>query len=151
MIRTQAQRNLHPSLSPSKHCNKSFISAQPLMTTWSVAVHNSVSIDLSTFLFKVQANMPIFPHMPSRYLCVALRASWPFPNGRKCKINDRRSGDHVQGRVSKLTVTAAQEMQRTLEDAPVSDNNIHNAVNRPLWDKNTGFRPLALMTLYNHI
>lgn len=32
MIRTQAQRNHHPSLSlslsPSKHCNKSFISAQ---------------------------------------------------------------------------------------------------------------------------
>lgn len=70
------------------------------MTTW------SVSIDLSTFLFKVQTCMPIFPHMPPRCLSVALRAAWPFPNGRRCKINDRRSGDHVQGHVSKMTVTA---------------------------------------------
>lgn len=105
-----------------------------LVTTWSVAVHNSVSIDLSTFLYKVQSSMPIFPHMPSRYL----HAAWPFPNGRRCKINDRRSGDHVQGRVSKLTVTAAQEMQWTPLGKTESEDGTH--AHRPLWDKNTAFR-----------
>ncbi len=130
---------------------------RPQMTTWSVAVHNSVSIDLSTFLSKVQTCMPIFPHMPPRCLFVALRAAWPFPNGRRCKINDRISGDHVQGHVSKLTVTAAQETQRALKDAPVSENNIHNTEHTGLCGTKTqgftGARPiaLALMTLYNHI
>lgn len=77
MIRTQAQRNLPLSLSfflsllQNTVTNHSF-QLRPQMTTWSVAVHNSVSIDLSTFLFKVQTSMPIFPHMPPRCLSEAL-------------------------------------------------------------------------------
>lgn len=145
MIRTQAERNLHLSLSLLQNTvpNHSF---QPrLLTTRSVAVHNSVSIDLSTFLYKVQSSMPIFPHiMPSRYL----HAAWPFPNGRRCKINDQRSGDHVQGCVSKLTVTAAQEMQRTPLRKTESEDGTH--AHRPLWDKNTAFHLIPTHWLGSH-
>lgn len=128
---TQAERNLSLSfflsLLQNTEPNPSF-QLRPLMTNDSVSwqfITLSQSIYL-LFFVKFGVAWSFFPLMPSRYL----HAAWPFPNGRTCKINDRRSGNHVQGRVSKLTVTAVNtsELRKTgYKDNPVSDNSIHNA------------------------